>query len=198
MFAKTGGGSDQDEVLCIKATNTGGFIIGGQTHQQNGVNLKGFLINTDGSGNVLWSKTYDTPANELFYSVYALSDGGFAAIGISSVTSGVNEKMIVVKVNASGAFVWSKSYQDAVTYGFDIYETPNHRLLLAGTTKHTTAYSGLLINADSTGTILWRKEYTPSGSTFATRFNTLRPTSDGGFILEVLISRVQEVVNVMC
>lgn len=67
------------------ATSDGGYVLAGQSNVfQQAIN--GWLVKTDGSGNIVWQKSYTglTPdAGNLFNGIIQTSDGGFAATGDS-------------------------------------------------------------------------------------------------------------------
>jgi hypothetical protein len=67
------------------ATADGGYVLAGQSnvfqHADNG-----WILKTDGSGNIVWQKTYTgltSSAGNVFNSIIETSDGGFAATGAS-------------------------------------------------------------------------------------------------------------------
>ena len=81
VWAKIFGGSGGDYAYAVQETEDGGFIICGDSQSFSaGGYTDVYLIKTDNSGNLLWSKTYGGPSNE----------GGKA---ISQTTEGLDEKL---------------------------------------------------------------------------------------------------------
>src|SRR5438128_95556 len=58
LWTKNYGGSDDEYAYCVKQTRDGGYIIAGYTYSFGAVNGKAYIIKTDSSGNVSWSKMY--------------------------------------------------------------------------------------------------------------------------------------------
>ncbi len=81
QWAKTYGGTNDDQPRFAHQTRSGGFIICGFTRSfwvTGPGDLDAYLIKTDGGGNLLWSKAYGGPAYDKCEMVRETSDGGYA------------------------------------------------------------------------------------------------------------------------
>src|SRR5689334_14727705 len=77
-FQKVFGESTATVVYGTEQTSDSGYILAGYS----GLNLKDFcLIKTDINGNVIWTKSYDSGADEEARAVQQTSDGGFIMCG---------------------------------------------------------------------------------------------------------------------
>lgn len=122
-FTNVFGGSQDDTFHDVKATNDGGFIAlgysqsidGDITDNANQVNMY-WLVKTDSSGNIQWSKTYGGTNDDRGEEVIQTSDGGYALSGYSRSNDGDvsgNEGFQdhwIVKLDAQGEIQWEKNY----------------------------------------------------------------------------------------
>ncbi|HRG02346.1 MAG TPA: hypothetical protein PKZ75_14605, partial [Bacteroidia bacterium] len=75
IWQKTFGGNDWDFAYNIELNSDGGFIICGTTYSFGYGNADGYIIKTDGAGNVTWTKTFGGKHDDEFKSVIQTSDG---------------------------------------------------------------------------------------------------------------------------
>ncbi len=83
-WAKTYGGPSDDQPRFADQTRDGGFILSGYTTSFGAGSLDAYLIKTDSSGNLQWSKAYGGPGSDRGSMVSQAADGGYA---VSTVTS---------------------------------------------------------------------------------------------------------------
>src|SRR6185312_2202080 len=80
---KIGNDGSNEEVTEISKLPNGDMLLTGKTNK-NGSQDDALLIKVDGSGNVLWMKTYGNSNNqEIFYKARPTSDGGIIVMGSS-------------------------------------------------------------------------------------------------------------------
>lgn len=91
----------------VKQTSDGGYIICGSASEDVG-SSKAFLIKTDYSGEVLWTKSYGTTGQTLGHSVFQTSDGGYI-IGGSTDNFG-SWDIYLIKTTDNGDMLWTKSH----------------------------------------------------------------------------------------
>jgi hypothetical protein len=92
VWDKTFGGTSDDELYSMVATSDGGFLLGGDSSSNQDGNKsapnKGgadyWVVKIDGSGNIVWDKTFGGTVTDYLYSMIATSDGGFLLGGYSS------------------------------------------------------------------------------------------------------------------
>ncbi len=102
VWSKTFGGSADDRAYDVKQTTDGGYIVAGQTVSYGAGSMDVFLIKTDATGNMLWSKAIGGAAIEVAYSVMQTSDGGYVMGGTSSSFIASSIGTYFVKADATG------------------------------------------------------------------------------------------------
>ena len=81
MWSKTYRGTGSEYGYSIAQTTDGGFIITGTTTSFGSGSADVYLIRTDSTGNLLWSKTYGGADIEQGFSVCQTNDGGYVMTG---------------------------------------------------------------------------------------------------------------------
>lgn len=123
IWNKAYGGTGHDQAYRIINTADGGFLVSGETNSQDGdVKLNHgaidlWVFKLDANGNLIWEKTFGGAGDEIYGVIAACSDGGYMLSGMSksNATGDVpashgNEDMFVVKLDAAGNKVWTKTF----------------------------------------------------------------------------------------
>jgi hypothetical protein len=187
MWSKTFGGVGDDEGKEIIHLSDGNYMIVGRTNYTGGANYDGFLKKIDASGNEIWTKYYGGSAYENMRSVKQCGDGGFILIGQTlSYGNGSPGEIYLVRTNSNGDVTW------AHTYGGASEDDGNFVLANAdGTftfTAETNSYGAgdmdvQAMKVDANGTQIWNRYY---GGNLKDVSKTIRPTSDGGYIIAAI------------
>jgi hypothetical protein len=145
-----------------------------------------FLMKVNSYGDTLWTRWYGGPAYEIINSVKQTADGGYILVGttMSYVSGGVNAFM-VIKTDAFGDTLWSRSYQGSCSgaqnssEGFDAEVLADGYLLVGKSWAFQPSYYGsLVIRLNLNGDTLWSKIYKLGGGAIS-----VKKTSDGGFAI---------------
>jgi len=174
LWSKTYGGTGNDFANSLIQTSDGGFALAGYTNSY-GAGGDFWLVKTDSTGAMQWSKTYGGANYESAYSVVQTSDGGFALVG-STGTSPLADFWLV-KTDSTGTMQWSQTYggpYDDIAYS--LVQTSDGGYALAG----TSGGDFWLVKTDSTGAMQWSKTYGGANSDEAA---SLVQTGDGGYAL---------------
>ncbi|MFZ8835387.1 MAG: hypothetical protein ACO2O5_14520, partial [Candidatus Caldipriscus sp.] len=110
QWAKTYGGTNEEEAFSVQQTSDGGYIVAGFTHSFGAGNRDIFLIKTNASGNVQWAKTYGGTDDDRAYSVQKTSDGGYIVAGFTGSFGAGAWDVFLIKTDASGNVQWAKTY----------------------------------------------------------------------------------------
>ncbi|HNQ12567.1 MAG TPA: T9SS type A sorting domain-containing protein [Bacteroidia bacterium] len=99
LWTKVYSGNSSDEIsgYAVNQTNDGGYILtGGATISVGDI---AYIIKTDSTGNLTWSKRYGT-SDEASFSVTQCNDGGYAMVGSTDMSG--NQQIYLVKTDANG------------------------------------------------------------------------------------------------
>ncbi|MBA3970751.1 MAG: hypothetical protein H0X46_01150 [Bacteroidetes bacterium] len=110
IWTKTIGGAADDEAMEIIRSSDGGLIIVGNTSSYGAGGSDIFLVKIDTTGALLWQKYFGGPGNELGEDILQTPDGNFMITGVTNSSGSGLRDVYVVKVNASGTLLWSKTF----------------------------------------------------------------------------------------
>ncbi len=162
----------------LMMTTANGFILAGRN--DTGGNPYALLIETNGTGDVIWATGNAGPAYTGANAVIEDSDGNFAVAGYRWLGSGYN--FSVMKYDGSGNYLWSQEYfqnpGDAYNnIAYDIIESSNGNYTIVGKARPDGAYRAVMININKSGNRLWNYTY---GS--AAAGHSVDATNDGYII----------------
>jgi uncharacterized protein YuzE len=183
IWAKTYGGSNDEDVFSFQQTSDGGYIVAGHTNSFGAGNFDIFLIKTDANGNLQWAKTYGGTGDDLAYSVQQTSDGGYIMAGRTGSFGAGGGDIILIKTDANGNIIWAKTYGGTSgDEAYSVQQTSDGGYIVAGRTGSFGAGGGdiILIKTDANGNIIWAKTY---GGTSGDEAYSVQQTSDGGYIM---------------
>lgn len=158
VWQKTIGGADWDFAHSMKQTSDGGFIIAGTTYSFGHGNADGYIVKTDASGNVQWSKTYGGKKDDEFKSVIQLTDGSYALAGYTKSYADSLGDAWIFKIDAAGDSIFSLkiggNFEDCFN---NVIQLPNNNLYFVGYNKSQTNGSNSVnwqYSIDNTNTIV--------------------------------------------
>jgi hypothetical protein len=178
------GASYQDEGYSVLQTEDGGYAIAGKSNSFTGPHGI-MLCKLNGSGALLWSKTYVGGVTAGYYICNVLrqtADEGFVMVGYTDASGTGLQDVLVVKTDSLGVHQWSKAYGGTNgDFGNDIRETANG-YAIAGYTNSFGAgnQDAYVITTDAGGNVQWSICYGDTAFDWATSINH---TSDGGFAI---------------
>ncbi|MCR6640635.1 MAG: T9SS type A sorting domain-containing protein [Sporocytophaga sp.] len=149
-------GPHQNGTSSIIENNDGTYLVAGYTSNTNGKQFDFWALKLDNSGNILWSKTYGGPYEDILLSAVALQDGGYALGGYSTFDIGYG--VWVVRIDASGNLLWEKKYNKSNWCDLkSLLLTPDGGFLLYASDYE--ADDIWIIKTDSMGNVVWDKLY---------------------------------------
>ena len=188
----TGDGSSDAQSSSMKQTADGGYIITGYISNYGAGDDDYYLLKTDASGNIQWTKTYGGGGGDDASCVAITNDGGYIICGTTTSfgdTSGGN--IYVVKTDANGNLLWSKDYgsNDGMDMANSIQQTADSGYIIAGVTMGTAfGEFATLIKTDKTGAITWTKAYGTNDASSDASASSVQQTADGGYVFTGYIS----------
>ncbi|MFH1320322.1 MAG: SprB repeat-containing protein, partial [Bacteroidota bacterium] len=174
QWSKTYGGTGIEYGYSVQQTTDGGYIIAGSTKSFGAGSDDVYLIRTDAVGDTLWTKTYGGTQSDAGYSVRQTAGGGFIIAGHTR-SFGDGDDVYLIKTDASGNTLWTKTFARLYTYGYSVQETADSGYIVGGY-DYLKCY---LLRTDVDGNMLWSKTYGGDNYDFG---NSVQQTSDGGFI----------------
>lgn len=183
IWLQTYGGSERDQGRSTQQTRDGGFIIAGKTFSFGALGSDVYLIKTDVNGNEVWARTYGGLKSDQANSVQQTADGGYIITGWTQSFSVGGTDVYLLKTDADGDTVWTGSYGGFLNDGgSSVRETSDGGYIIAGWTSSFGAGDDdvYLLKIDSNGHILWTETFGSTGEDYA---NSVRQTTDGGYII---------------
>lgn len=209
QWQKCLGGTGYDYGEAIRQTADGGFIVAGRTGSIDGDVTgyhgvaDGWVVKLNSAGVIQWQRACGGSDFDRFYDVIQTPDGGYIALGETSVlsnntgdVSGVhgtdpNSKDIwAVKLNSAGVLQWQKCLGGTASdYGFGIQKTTDGGSIIVGlsasndgdvTGNHGGGADVWVVKLNSAGTIQWQKCL--GGSALDYGYHIIQAT-DGNYVL---------------
>lgn len=183
IWTKTYGGSNTDYAWTVQQTEDDGFIFGAHSESFGAGSHDVYLVKTDLSGNVVWTRVYGGSNADGAYSLQQTTDGGFI-IGahVNSFGAGQHD-VYLIKINNSGDTLWTKTFGGPGEDRFrELHQTADGGFILVSETLSFGAGNSdvYLVKTDSIGNLLWTKTYGGSSSDYG---YSVRQTLDGGYII---------------
>ncbi|MCP3685682.1 MAG: T9SS type A sorting domain-containing protein [bacterium] len=165
----------------IVQTTDEGFIIVGSRSLSH-LNSDVYLIKTDNNGNIEWYKTYGGSEIDTGFDIDCTEDGGYIIAGYSKSFNDPNDyDIFVLKTDSLGDTLWTRAYGgDDHDEARAILQTGDGGYILAGSSRSFTSGSVrmYLIKLNGVGDTVWTRTY----GSYQTEGNTVRETTDGGYI----------------
>ena len=163
-WAKTYGTIDGDWGSDVKQTSDNGYIITGSSRNSSSVSQGSiYLIKTDNSGAIVWSKMWGIQIGFEGISIFQTTDGGYLCGGRAG--NGFN---ILIKTNDLGAITWARNNRAYTLQSVNlqqVIQTADGGYALVG--QGSASNNDWLISlakTDASGVMQWTKTFTtPSG-----------------------------------
>jgi len=186
LWQKVYGGVNDDQVSSFVSTSDAGYVLAGQTYsfRWSGSSASAaWIFKIDTLGNIVWQKFYDGNGVDEATSISLTNDGGFIVSGqTNSFSASVAPKAWIFKVDSNGSMLWQKAFSASVfgqsDYANKILQLADGNYLVVGSLGSGDAWIAKL---DGSGNPIWQKTY---GGISGESFNSIVPTSDGGFIIQ--------------
>lgn len=180
------GGTGKSECYSACQTADGGYILVGRSNAVGAGDFDAWLIKTDASGTISWSKTFGDYYVDEAYSVKQVSDGGYIIAGMTTMFGWAGEGWLI-RTDNSGNVTWSKGYhpdsgssQSSWDYLYDVVETPDGGFTAVGFAPvDTNSIQAWILKVDGNGNKLWENLF---GGIYWERLFSLQMTTDSGYI----------------
>ncbi len=168
-WAKNYGSIQQDISYKTMQYPDGNYLVGGIQYVPSESNNV-YLIKLDPSGNIIWEKSFGTPANEGIHDMDLTDDGGCVLTGSITVNSSFN--LLVTKVDLNGNQEWTVNYGGS---GYDtgrgILQDDDGNYVVVGSAGiidgdvvgADSGHTAWMLKLDVSGNIIWQSTFGGSG-----------------------------------
>jgi PKD repeat protein len=161
-WTKTIGGAGNDKLRSVLKTPDGGYLLCGETNSTGFGDYDGWLVKTDGNGNVIWEKTFGGTGFDMFYPMNQTSDGGYIITGsTSSFGNGGNDTWLV-RVDSEGNELWNRTYGGPFDdVGHRVRQVEDEGFIVSGWTDSFGEgnYDFWLMKTDKNGAMVWNATF---------------------------------------
>ncbi|WP_291914250.1 RHS repeat-associated core domain-containing protein [Chitinophaga sp. CB10] len=154
-------GSGEDRIEDVRNFDAG-YIMAGYTTGNTAGGKDGYVIRTDSKGNLIWSKTFGSEADDVFRRLITTRDGGFLAIGTTMSYCFDQGAILMVKMDPEGNIEWNKTvdFGEHGAEGSDVIETSEGNFAFAGLRKMNNSATDWVTGVlDTAGQLIWLKHY---------------------------------------
>jgi len=183
-WQKAYGGAGYDYAASVEPTADGGYVVAGGTDSFGSGQTDLWVIKVDGTGAILWQKTFGGTAVETAVSVRPTSDLGFVVVGGTQSSGEGDFDFLVLKLDANGSLVWQKTFGGAdYDFASSVRETVGGGYIVVGETRSFGAgdYDLLILQLDAGGNIVWQK--TIGGTSGDHAYSVEISSDDGGSVV---------------
>jgi len=162
MWSKNYGGINIDVIRALEILPDSGFIVAGYTNSAGAGGYDGWLLRLNKNGDTLWTKTIGTNDWDFFYDIHCCEDGGFLLAGGTYGLGAGEEDMYVVRTNASGDTLWTRTYGGTkADEARSVVETEDSLIAVCGINRSLgdTLGDSWIIRLNSNGDTLWTYRY---------------------------------------
>jgi hypothetical protein len=202
QWQKCLGGTDSDFGIEMSLSSDNNFILAEEIYSNDG-DVTGWhgeddywFLKVDTSGNILWKRAYGNSDFDTPGTCTETTDGGYLIGGASSFNFGgfhgnpvFSQDIGLVKVDSAGNKIWSQCYGGSNgEYPYSIIPGSNGGFYMISECTSddgdaTINYGGSdvwIVNADSTGSIIWQRSY---GGSYDDIPSQVIKTTDGGLVI---------------
>lgn len=182
QWSKTYGGNGDDNGWSVHETQDG-FIIAGFTNSFGNGDFDFYLIKTNWTGDVEWTKTFGGSGSDRCWALILTSDNGFMLAGETTSSSAGEEDICIIKTDSRGNLQWSRTYGGLKSDRcFSIAQADDGGYMLAGQTYSYGAGDRdvCVIKTSATGNREWSKTF---GGTASDVGHYITKTRDGCFMI---------------
>jgi len=155
-FYKDYGGNEYDQLWDLVKTFDGGYAFSGSTQSFNLTASDMYLVKTDSTGNILWSRTYGGSFPDECFVLQQTRDSGFILVGSYNIIG--TSEIFLVKTDRNGDTTWTKTLGGTGSdYGFSVMETTDGSFILLAEIEQAGNFYWDVIKLSSSGNPIWNK-----------------------------------------
>ncbi len=165
----------------ITETSDGGYFVVSVCTYNNSGDI--YCVKTDAAGDTLWTRVFDSGADDLGWCGKETNDGGFVIVGGKTRVGAIGYDYWLIRTDSNGDTLWTKSYGGVQPDEAWFVEVSNDGgFLISGETKSFGAGMSdvWLVKTDEVGDTLWTKTF---GGVQDECGRYCAQTSDGGYVV---------------
>lgn len=165
LWGRSYGGTGNDFAESVAETPEGGFLLAGSSNSYNDGLYRLIVVKTDAAGNPLWTNSYgqcSLDAGNAMGSIQVLPGNSYLLTGAVSWTANGPLDALLVKIDSTGAVIWSRTYGGAENENAqDAHLTPDGGFVVVGYTESfgAAAEDIWILKTDGFGNLQWRKSF---------------------------------------
>jgi hypothetical protein len=166
LWSKKYGGSQDDAFNKLLIAADGGYILGGATSSSGAGGSDLFIVKTDSSGTILWSRVIGGPGADYVNDMYLMSDGGIIVTGAYNDLTPTDGDAILVKLDAAGNVQWTRTYSgNAQERATGVLQASDGGFIVTGFTSSFNFgyYKPFIIRTDAMGNLVSSKMFVGLG-----------------------------------
>jgi hypothetical protein len=169
------------DAASVIQTSDGGYLLPGRISSDRFFTSQAYLVKTDASGNVEWSKRYFNSSFTFIYDLEKTNDNNYVFLAHDENNS--SDSACVVKVNSTGNVIWCRYFFSSSEYvdGYGLTPTSDGGYVITGET-HAGNKNGFVLKIDGDGNYKWSKSTNAAAENANIVFNDVVETSDGGYV----------------
>ncbi|MGB2989941.1 MAG: dockerin type I repeat-containing protein [Candidatus Zixiibacteriota bacterium] len=183
IWTRTYGDTAWEYSIDVRQTADGGYAVVGSRRIRPGI-WDVYLIKTDSTGGLQWSKTYGGNRDDRGSSVQQTPDGGYIIAGYCGYAGFSGYIVCLIKTDPEGDTLWTRTYYPEGSLSSQVWDcvlTRDGGYILAGRSFNQAINSDVyLIKTDAEGDTIWTRIY--GGAPWEIGV-AVRPTYDGGYIV---------------
>jgi hypothetical protein len=163
LWTRTYGGTKEDLGRSVQQTADGGYIITGNTESFGAVNGDVYLVQTNATGDTLWTRAYGGTDDDHGRSVRQTTDGGYIIAGFTDSFGAGDGDVYLIRTNAQGDTLWTRAYGGSdYEYPFSVQQSTDGGYIITGLTVSFGAGEGdvYLIKTDADGVAITEEPLT--------------------------------------
>jgi len=167
LWEKAYGGPEHDAAFDIITTSDGNLAVTGYTYSYGIGGRNMWVMKLSQDGDIIWDVNFGKYYNDMGYALKETADGGFIVVGYTDVYSTQYRYMWMVRLDASGKFLWEKVFDyDGFSMATDVLTYEDGSIIIGGQTD--SLKNGWLnywaVKTDFIGNIIWSKVYVTSST----------------------------------
>lgn len=182
LWEKYYGGSNMEIGNSVKQCPDGGYVMFGQTFSYGAGGGDAYMVKTNASGDLLWTKTFGGAQNDEGICIVSNSDNTFALCIRDSSSVGKDIEVQIIKTDANGDIIWDKKYGGTEKDTDKMIQATSDGGYIVAAISRSFGWNlpdMWILKLSSNGDTLWTRNY---GGNDNEHCYAVRETADGGYI----------------